>query len=80
MIARSVPASVRAFFVQLGAFREARNAAELVDRAAQSGTRAESVQTDGLIRVRVGPYASRAEAAKTIAELRQKGFDAIVTR
>jgi cell division septation protein DedD len=77
---QSVPATVRAFFVQLGAFREARNAAELVDRAAQSGMRAESVQTDRLIRVRVGPYASRAEAAKTIAQLRQKGFDGIVTR
>jgi cell division septation protein DedD len=78
--AENVPASVRSFFVQLGAFREARNAAELIDRAAQSGTRAESVQSNQLILVRVGPYASRAEAAKTIAQLRRKGFDAIVTR
>jgi hypothetical protein len=76
----NVPAAVRSFFVQLGAFREARNAAELIDRAARIGTRAESVQTDQLIRVRVGPYASRAAAAKTIAQLREKGFDAIVTR
>jgi cell division septation protein DedD len=77
---RSVPAAVRSFFVQLGAFREARNAAQLVNRVAKTGTRAESVQRDQLIVVRAGPYASRAAAAKTIAQLRQKGFDAIVTR
>ena len=77
---QSAPPVVRSFFVQLGAFREARNAAELMTRAAQSGTRAESVQIDQLIRVRVGPYATREEAAKTIAQLRQKGFDGIVTR
>jgi len=75
-----VPAVVRAFFVQLGAFREARNAAELVDRAARIGTRAESVQREQLIVVRVGPYASRAAASQTIAQLREKGFEAIVTR
>ena len=77
---RSVPATVRSFFVQLGAFSEPRNAAHLIDRVAQSGTHAESVQSDQLILVRVGPYASRAAAAKTIAQLRQKGFDAFVTR
>jgi cell division septation protein DedD len=76
----SVPAAVRSFFVQLGAFREARNAAELIDRVAKTGTRAESVQTDNLILVRVGPYASRAAATKTTAQLREKGFEAIVTR
>jgi hypothetical protein len=76
----NVPDAVRSFFVQLGAFREARNAEELIERAAQSGTHAETVQSDRLILVRVGPYASRAEAVKTIAQLRQKGFDAIVTR
>jgi hypothetical protein len=75
-----VPSAVRAFFVQLGAFREARNAAELVDRAARIGTRAESVQREQLIVVRVGPYASRAAASETIAQLREKGFEAIVTR
>ena len=76
----SVPAAVRSFFVQLGAFREARNAAQLIDRVARIGTHAESVQSDQLILVRVGPYASRAAAAKTIAQLRGKGFEAIVTR
>jgi cell division septation protein DedD len=76
----SVPAAVRSFFVQLGAFREARNAAELIDRVARTGTHAESVQTDGLILVRVGPYDSRAAATKTTAQLREKGFEAIVTR
>jgi cell division septation protein DedD len=78
--AASVPAAVRAFFVQLGAFREARNAAQLVDRVARIGTRAESVRRDQLIVVRVGPYASRAAASETIAQLREKGFEAIVTR
>jgi len=76
----SVPAAVRSFFVQLGAFREARNAAQLIDRVARTGTHAESVQSEQLILVRVGPYASRAAAAKTIAQLRGKGFEAIVTR
>jgi cell division septation protein DedD len=76
----SVPAAVRSFFVQLGAFREARNAAELIDRVARTGTHAESVQTDNLILVRVGPYDSRAAAAKTTSQLREKGFEAIVTR
>jgi cell division septation protein DedD len=75
-----VPAAIRAFFVQLGAFREARNAAQLVDRVARIGTRAESVQRDQLIVVRVGPYASRTAASETIAQLRRKGFEAIVTR
>ncbi|MBV9068273.1 MAG: SPOR domain-containing protein [Acidobacteria bacterium] len=77
---QNVPAAVRAFFVQLGAFSEARNAEQLVERIARTGTRAESTKTGQLILVRVGPYPSRAEAAKTIAQLRQKGFDAIVTR
>lgn len=76
----SLPAAVRSFFVQIGAFREARNAAELIDRVARTGTHAERVQTDQLILVRVGPYASRAEAMKTTAQLREKGFEAIVTR
>jgi cell division septation protein DedD len=66
--------------VQLGAFREPRNAAELIERAAESGTHAERVQSDRLILVRVGLYASRAEAAKTTVLLRKKGFDAVVTR
>jgi cell division septation protein DedD len=66
--------------VQLGAFREARNAAELVDRIAPSGARAEGVQSDQLILVRVGPFASRAEASISTARLREKDFDAIVTR
>jgi cell division septation protein DedD len=76
----TVPAALRTFFVQLGAFREPRNAAELIHRIAASGARAESVQSDQLILVRVGPFASRAEAAKTIAQLHEQGFDAIVTR
>ena len=46
----------------------------------RTGTHAETVQTDHLILVRVGPYASRAEATKTTAQLREKGFEAIVTR
>jgi hypothetical protein len=79
-VSLSVPAAVRSFFVQLGAFREARNAVQLVERASRIGARAESVQSDQLILVRVGPYASRAEAVKTTARLREKGFDAIVTR
>jgi sporulation related protein/putative type II/III system pilus formation protein len=79
-VAASVRAAVGSFFVQLGAFREARNAARLIDRVARTGTRAESVQRDQLIVVRAGPYASRAAAAETIARLRQKGFDAFVTR
>jgi cell division septation protein DedD len=77
---RSVPVAVRSFFVQLGAFREAQNAAQLVDRVGKTGTHAERVQRDQMILVRVGPYASCAAAAKTIAQLREKGFDAIVTR
>jgi cell division septation protein DedD len=75
-----VSGAVHSFFVQLGAFREPRNAAQLVHRVAQTGTQAESVQRDQLIVVRVGPYPSRAAASETIAQLREKGFIGIVTR
>jgi rare lipoprotein A len=71
-------------FVQVGAFRQKVNADQLRDKIAQSGAASsgtvESWYNDGIHRVRLGPYASRDEAERVAAQLKQSlGLTAIIT-
>lgn len=71
-------------YLQLGAFKQKENADQLRDRISQSGMAGggviESWYNEGIYRVRVGPYASRAEAERAAAQLKQSlGLTAIMT-
>lgn len=77
-------ASAGGTFIQVGAFRQKDNADQLRDKIAQSGTAqsgtVESWYNDGIHRVRLGPYASRDEAERVAAQLKQSlGLTAIIT-
>ncbi len=71
-------------FIQVGAFRQKENADQLRDKIAQSGFSkngaVESWYNDGIHRVRIGPYASRDDAERVAAQLKQSlGLTAIIT-
>lgn len=81
-LAQKSPAAGNAY-VQIGAFRQKDNADQLRDRIAQSGLardgQVESWYNDGIHRVRLGPFASREEAERAAAQLKQTyGLSAIV--
>lgn len=73
------PAGNGGFVVQLGAFANAENARQLQSKLAANRIK---TYTDTLkgpggdkLRVRAGPYASREEADKALARIRQLGLD-----
>ncbi len=71
-------------FVQIGAFRQRDNADQLRDKILQSGAapsgNVETWYNDGIHRVRIGPYASREEAERIAAQVKQSlGLTAIIT-
>jgi len=68
----------RPFVVQAGAFRESANARELSDRITRLGQTPFTVAGDGLILVRTGPFATRADATIASARLHHAGIDAYV--
>jgi len=68
-----------AFVIQVGAFRDASNAQQLIRRLARLGRRAWASVSGGLTLVRVGPFLSRTEATATSHQLQRTGFDALVT-
>jgi cell division septation protein DedD len=75
------PPKSGAFALQVGAFRE-KSGAQSVLRQLQKGgfenTRLVTVPDNTLIRVRVGKFASSADAAATAAKLRAAGFSAVI--
>lgn len=66
------------YTVQLGAFRDYRNALEMQTRVAVDFPGVEIASADGWHRVRMGLFASRDEALELRRRLRQRGHDAIV--
>jgi cell division septation protein DedD len=74
------PAVAGRFTAQTGAFRQQATLDEMVTRLRRAGyePRAVRVPANDLIRVRVGSFASREEAARLVARLRSDGFDALV--
>ena len=64
--------------VQAGAFADAGNAARLRDRLADSYPGAWLEPFDGLVRVKLGPYATRAEAEAACDTLGDLGLAGIV--
>ncbi len=70
-------ATKKQFIVQVGAFAVESNAKLLQDRLTSIGQRAWIDQTD-LYRVRIGPFATRDEAASMRATLEARGLSAII--
>lgn len=66
------------FVVQLGAFRDEKNAAELRQRVATVLDRVVIEENESLYRVRVGPFATRAAAIDAREKLESSGFSGIV--
>ncbi|MEQ1667717.1 MAG: SPOR domain-containing protein [Sulfuriferula sp.] len=73
------PASTQHFVVQLGAFSNAENVQQLRDRLSAAGvsTYTEKLPS-GATRVRVGPYADKAQAAQALAKVNAAGVQAQV--
>ncbi|HWW61273.1 MAG TPA: SPOR domain-containing protein, partial [Thermoanaerobaculia bacterium] len=65
--------------VQAGAFRNARNARELVNRLYRGGEEPFTASRGGMTFVYVGPFPTADEAAKASRRLHQSGFEAFVT-
>jgi hypothetical protein len=65
--------------VQTGAFRNARNARELVVRLQRGGETPFTAITRGVTFVYVGPFATAHEATKASRRLQKAGFEAFVT-
>lgn len=70
----------RPHVVQAGAFREQRNAAQLLGRLQRRGEQPFSVATPRLTLVYVGPFATRQQAVAASERMRRAGFDGFVTR
>jgi len=74
------PAADGEWFVQVGAFGSLDNAEALVSRLRSDGYEAFLTTIGSLHRVRVGPYADRAEADRVADRLREEGNSPSVTR
>jgi rare lipoprotein A len=82
--AQDKPVAASGSYVQAGAFRSRENAEQLSERLRQKGLvgneTMENWYTDGIYRVRLGPYASRDEAERAAAKIRQTlGISTLVT-
>lgn len=73
-----VPAVPGTFVVQLGSFKDEKNAAELRDRVAPVVDKVFVAPNDSMYRVRVGPYPTRAAAIDVREKLENAGFSGIV--
>jgi cell division septation protein DedD len=76
----AAPAPDGLYRVQVGAFRLRENATAQVARLARDGFRAEVRRFGVLYVVLVGPSQSRDDADRLAARLRERGYDALVTR
>ena len=72
------PSRLTRYTVQLGAFRDKKNADEIRRKAAADFPEVEVFSEDGWHRVRLGRYSERSKAEKTKRELRRRGLDAVV--
>jgi DedD protein len=79
---KPTPADAGRFVVQVGAFADAAAARETRVKAEKLGlktyTQVASTPSGNRIRVRVGPFASRDEAAKALAKAKAAGLTAVV--
>lgn len=72
------PSRLTRYTIQLGAFREERNARELHGKVAVHFPDVQIRSEGDLHRVRLGRYSERAEAEKLRRQLQRRGFDAVV--
>lgn len=77
---RSAPVANGAHVVQAGAFRESRNADELIGRLRKLGERPFTLVARGLTIVCIGPFEGRQDAVAASERLRSAGLEAMVTR
>lgn len=75
---RAPVAENKGFVVQLGAFKDAANAASIRARAKAEGYNAYAERLGDKTRVRAGPFPTREEAEKAAAKLSHAGLSAIV--
>lgn len=69
------------FHVQIGVFGNSDNVKQLQSKLAAQGLKLRTeTLADGKIRVRAGPYASRAEADKVAGQLRAAGTQGVVVK
>jgi cell division protein FtsN len=74
------PVSNGPHVVQAGAFREDRNARQLLGRLQRSGEQPFTVASHGLTLVYIGRFETRRDAVAASERLRRAGFDGFVTR
>jgi hypothetical protein len=67
------------FRVQVGAYRDIRNARDMARQVERLGYHAENAQSGALTLVSVGPFESRSEATRTTERLRSAGVESLVT-
>jgi cell division protein FtsN len=72
--------SQQGWMLQIGAFKSKENADAQVRQLISKGYSAVVVTGGSLFRVRVGPYAERADADKAAAKLKSEGISSSVTR
>jgi cell division protein FtsN len=80
---RPAPAVTDGWSVQVGAYRSRENADTQVKQLVAKGYAAAAVAPSaagGYYRVRIGPFAQRAEAERTSARLKSEGIGSSVTR
>jgi hypothetical protein len=75
------PALVKgAHVIQAGAFRDDRNASQLLDRLRRSGEKPFAVNIGALTFVYVGPFETRRDAVEASHRMKRSGFDGYLTR
>jgi cell division protein FtsN len=77
---RSSPVAIGAHVVQAGAFRESRNADDLIGRLHKLGEQPFTVTARGLTIVCIGPFDGRQDAVVASERLRRAGLEGIVAR
>ncbi len=68
------------YWVQIGAYQKPQNAKAKIEAAGQAGWVAQARQEAGLTRVVIGPFESRAEAARTLGGIRALEREAFIRR
>ena len=69
-----------AYWVQIGAFKQAAGAQQTIDRASKAGWAARGVERSGLTRVVIGPFSTSQEAATVLKAARQMEPKAFIRR
>jgi DedD protein len=78
LLAGGEPGGAESYVVQVGAFADAAKAAAVVSALKQQGFSAYTEKAGNMIRVRVGPVASRPAGEQIVVRLKAQGYDSAV--